>query len=70
MLLIFLQCDNKRAALEETKGYTTQSLASVAYQINTLAYNFLQMMDLQVSLLWPKTLRICYYLNRLTVFNL
>ena len=47
--LFLLQCDNKRAALEETKGYTTQSLASVAYQINTLAYNFLQMLDLQSS---------------------
>lgn len=45
----YFQCDNKRAALEETKGYTTQSLASVAYQINTLAYNFLQMLDLQAA---------------------
>ena len=48
-IYLFLQCDNKRAALEETKGYTTQSLASVAYQINTLAYNFLRMLDLQSS---------------------
>ena len=32
----YYQCENKRAALEETKSYTTQSLASVAYQINTL----------------------------------
>lgn len=41
------QAENKRAALEETKNYTTQSLASVAYQINTLAYNLLHMLDLQ-----------------------
>lgn len=43
----YFQSDNKRLALEETKNYTTQSLASVAYQINTLAYNFLQLLDLQ-----------------------
>lgn len=42
-----MQAENKVAALEETKNYTTQSLASVAYQINTLAYNFLQMMEQQ-----------------------
>lgn len=45
----YLQIENKRMALEETKNYTTQSLASVAYQINTLAYNFLQLLDLQAS---------------------
>jgi len=45
----FFQSENKRIALEETKNYTTQSLASVAYQINTLAYNFLQLLDLQTT---------------------
>lgn len=35
--------------MEETKNYTTQSLASVAYQINTLAYNLLHMLDLQTA---------------------
>uniref|UniRef100_A0A1B6DFP1 SH3 domain-containing protein n=1 Tax=Clastoptera arizonana TaxID=38151 RepID=A0A1B6DFP1_9HEMI len=45
----YFQSENKRHALEETKNYTTQSLASVAYQINTLAYNFLQLLDLQTS---------------------
>ncbi|KAL1132426.1 hypothetical protein AAG570_010381 [Ranatra chinensis] len=45
----YFQSENKRVALEETKNYTTQSLASVAYQINTLAYNFLQLLDLQTS---------------------
>ncbi|XP_014245955.1 abl interactor 2 isoform X2 [Cimex lectularius] len=45
----YFQAENKRYALEETKNYTTQSLASVAYQINTLAYNFLQLLNLQSS---------------------
>ncbi|CAG0921453.1 unnamed protein product [Notodromas monacha] len=39
--------ERKSAALTETKNYTVQSLASVAYQINSLANNFLQMLDLQ-----------------------
>ncbi|KAG5899413.1 hypothetical protein JTB14_033606 [Gonioctena quinquepunctata] len=43
----YFQNENKRMALEETKNYTTQSLASVAYQINTLAFNFLQLLELQ-----------------------
>lgn len=43
----YYRSDDKKVALEETKNYTTQSLASVAYQINTLAYNYLQLLDLQ-----------------------
>ncbi|CAH0407329.1 unnamed protein product [Chilo suppressalis] len=43
----YFQSENKRLALESTKNYTTQSLASVAYQINTLAFNFLQLLELQ-----------------------
>lgn len=45
----YFQSDNKHAALEETKKYATQSLASVAYQINTLAYNLLHLLDLQTA---------------------
>lgn len=43
----YFQSEKKAVALEETKNYTTQSLASVAYQINTLAYNFLHLLELQ-----------------------
>ncbi|BFZ15024.1 hypothetical protein BsWGS_18064 [Bradybaena similaris] len=39
----------KAHALQETKNYTTHSLASVAYQINNLATNFLKLLDLQQS---------------------
>ncbi|XP_025061910.1 abl interactor 1, partial [Alligator sinensis] len=45
----FFQAPDKRKALEETKAYTTQSLASVAYQINALANNVLQLLDIQAS---------------------
>ncbi|XP_066478844.1 abl interactor 2 isoform X3 [Tiliqua scincoides] len=45
----YIQSTDKRRALEETKAYTTQSLASVAYLINTLANNVLQMLDIQAS---------------------
>lgn len=43
------QAENKAGALVETQRYTVQSLASVAYQINTLASNFLAMLDLQTD---------------------
>ncbi|KAL0599465.1 Abl interactor 1 [Plecturocebus cupreus] len=42
----------KRALIEsyrQTKAYTTQSLASVAYQINALANDALQLLDTQAS---------------------
>ncbi|MBN3317811.1 ABI2 protein, partial [Atractosteus spatula] len=45
----YIQAVDKHRALEETKAYTTQSLASVAYLINTLANNVLQMLDIQAS---------------------
>ncbi|XP_051565665.1 abl interactor 2-like isoform X2 [Myxocyprinus asiaticus] len=45
----YVQSQDKHIALEETKNYTTQSLASVAYLINTLANNVLQMLDIQAS---------------------
>ncbi|KAF3843762.1 hypothetical protein F7725_002611, partial [Dissostichus mawsoni] len=45
----YVQAADKERALEETKSYTTQSLASVAYLINTLANNVLQMLDIQAS---------------------
>ncbi|XP_045563609.1 LOW QUALITY PROTEIN: abl interactor 2 [Salmo salar] len=44
-----VQSPDKHRALEETKAYTSQSLASVAYLINTLANNVLQMLDIQAS---------------------
>ena len=43
------QARDKRYALEETKNFTTQSLASVAYQINTLASHFLNLLDFQAK---------------------
>uniref|UniRef100_A0A3B4ABF1 t-SNARE coiled-coil homology domain-containing protein n=1 Tax=Periophthalmus magnuspinnatus TaxID=409849 RepID=A0A3B4ABF1_9GOBI len=49
LCLVFIQSADKERALEETKCYTTQSLASVAYLINTLANNVLQMLDIQAS---------------------
>ncbi|XP_033730675.1 abl interactor 2-like isoform X1 [Pecten maximus] len=45
----YITATNKKQALEETKNYTTHSLASVAYQINNLATNFLKLLDLQQS---------------------
>ncbi|KAH9517695.1 Abl interactor 2 [Dermatophagoides farinae] len=45
----YIESDDKRFAFENTKNYTTHSLASVAYQINTLAFNVLHMLELQTN---------------------
>ncbi|KAK6473216.1 ABI gene family member 3-like isoform X2 [Huso huso] len=45
----YLQGEDKAKALEETKAFTTQSLASVAYQISTLATRVLRLLDLQTN---------------------
>ncbi|TMS01766.1 Abl interactor 1 [Larimichthys crocea] len=41
--------DASLKALEETKNFTTQSLASVAYQISTLASSVLSLLDAQTN---------------------
>uniref|UniRef100_A0A8C2M789 ABI gene family member 3 n=1 Tax=Cricetulus griseus TaxID=10029 RepID=A0A8C2M789_CRIGR len=43
----YVQATDKRKALEETMAFTTQALASVAYQVGNLAGHTLRMLDLQ-----------------------
>ncbi|XP_069041892.1 ABI family, member 3a isoform X2 [Lepisosteus oculatus] len=45
----YLQVEDTKKALEETKAFTTQSLASVAYQISTMASNVLKLLDAQTA---------------------
>ncbi|XP_040857788.1 ABI gene family member 3 isoform X1 [Ochotona curzoniae] len=43
----YVQATDKRKALEETMAFTTQALASVAYQVGNLAGHTLRMLELQ-----------------------
>ncbi|NXE25367.1 ABI3 protein, partial [Ardeotis kori] len=45
----YLQASDKRKALEETMALSTQSLASVTYQVSNLATAFLRLLDLQAA---------------------
>ncbi|KAK6018520.1 SH3 domain protein [Ostertagia ostertagi] len=45
----YLNAVDRNASFEETKQFALQSLASVAYQINTLARDLLDMLDLQTD---------------------
>ncbi|XP_061873129.1 ABI gene family member 3 [Colius striatus] len=45
----YLQASDKRKALEETMAMSTQSLASVTYQVSSLATAFLRLLDLQAA---------------------
>ncbi|NWY71489.1 ABI3 protein, partial [Erithacus rubecula] len=44
-----LQASDKRKALEETMALSTQSLASVTYQVSSVASAFLRLLDLQTA---------------------
>ncbi|XP_054988850.1 ABI gene family member 3 isoform X2 [Sorex araneus] len=45
----YVKAADKRKALEETMAFTTQALASVAYQVGNLAGHTLRMLDLQAA---------------------
>ncbi|NXJ70164.1 ABI3 protein, partial [Rostratula benghalensis] len=45
----YLQASDKRKALEETMALSTQSLASVTFQVSSLATTFLRLLDLQAA---------------------
>lgn len=46
---VYQSGDGSTMALNETKNFATQSLASVAYQINTLASSILSLLDAQTN---------------------
>lgn len=45
----YIESGQTAAALDETKRYAAQSLASVAYQVNVLAVSMLDLLDKQMK---------------------
>lgn len=45
----YIDSGQTKDALEETKRYAAQSLASVAYQVNVLAVGMLELLDKQMK---------------------
>ena len=45
----YIESGQTSAALDETKRYAAQSLASVAYQVNVLAVSMLDLLDKQMK---------------------
>ncbi|NXK47208.1 ABI3 protein, partial [Chauna torquata] len=45
----YVQASDKQKALKETMAFSTQSLASTAYQVSSLATTFLQLLDLHAA---------------------
>lgn len=45
----YIESNQTNAALEDTKKYAAQSLASVAYQVNVLAESMLKLLDKQMK---------------------
>ncbi|NXX52859.1 ABI3 protein, partial [Scopus umbretta] len=60
----YLQASDKRKALEETMAMSTQSLASVAYQVSSLATAFLRLLDLQAAELRKVEADVCCVAQR------
>ncbi|XP_042911583.1 abl interactor 2 [Parasteatoda tepidariorum] len=60
---------NKKSSLDETKNFTTQSLASVAYMINSLSYNILHVLDLQTSQLAEMESQINHITQTVNIFK-
>ena len=60
---------DKLHLLNETKGYTTQSLASISYQINTLASYFLNVLEFQSTLIDDMGLKLKQLTHEVNIHN-